>query len=123
MPFNLETIPLRVGLIGMGAMLACTLAFAYSLLSAKKYPLKKELIIVEKNKNTTLFESVIVGVFIFLSEVVLELLEVGSCITNNYVKKLKIKYEKLRRLFQKSKKGATECVFLIFFIYKLCFFN
>lgn len=78
MPFNLETIPLRVGLIGMGAMLACTLAFAYSLLSAKKYPLKKELIIVEKNKNTTLFESVIVGVFIFLSLIIAHLLELEN---------------------------------------------
>ena len=78
MPFNLETIPLRVGFIGIGAMLACTLAFTYSLLSAKKYPAKKEILIVEKNKGATLFESVIVGVFIFLSLVIGRLLELEN---------------------------------------------
>ena len=78
MPFNLETIPIRVGFIGMGAMLACTLAFGYSLLSAKKYPPKKELIVFEKNKDTTLFESVIVGVFIFLSLIIGRLLELEN---------------------------------------------
>lgn len=78
MPFNLETIPIRVGLIGMGAMLACTLALFYSLYNAEKYPSKKESIVVVKNNDTTLFESVIVGVFIFLSLITGHLLELEN---------------------------------------------
>ncbi|TDE53004.1 FUSC family protein [Flavobacterium sp. GT3P67] len=78
MPFNLATIPIRVGLIGMGAMLACTLALFYSLYSTKKYPPKKELIVIEKNNDTTLFESVIVGFFIFLSLITGHLLELEN---------------------------------------------
>jgi uncharacterized membrane protein YccC len=78
MPFNLETIPIRVGLIGMGAMLACTLALLYSLFVAEKHSPKKELIVVENNNETTLFESVIVGVFIFLSLITGRLLELEN---------------------------------------------
>lgn len=66
-PFDLMTIPTRVGLIGMGAMLACLLALFYSLYITKKMPPKAELILIRKNTYTTIFESVIVGFFIFLS--------------------------------------------------------
>lgn len=67
MPFDLEKIPTRVGLIGMGAMLACLLALFYSLYSAKRNVVKTALILVRKNNHITLFESGIVGFFIFLS--------------------------------------------------------
>jgi uncharacterized membrane protein YccC len=67
MPFDLMTIPTRVGLIGMGAMLACFLAFFYSLYITQKSPPKTEFIVVKRKYYTTLFEAVIVGFFIFLS--------------------------------------------------------
>lgn len=67
MPFDLMTIPTRVGLIGMGAMLACFLAFFYSLYITKKSPPKSELIVVKRKYYATLFEALIVGFFIFLS--------------------------------------------------------
>lgn len=67
MPFDLMTIPTRVGLIGMGAMQACFLAFFYSLYITKKSPQKSELIVVKRKYYATLFEALIVGFFIFLS--------------------------------------------------------
>ncbi|MDI1303720.1 MAG: FUSC family protein [bacterium] len=76
MPFDLEKIPIRVGLIGMGAMLACLLALFYSLFSAN--PVKTELIVVKKSNYTTLFESGIVGFFIFVSLLTGHLLQLSN---------------------------------------------
>jgi uncharacterized membrane protein YccC len=78
MPFDLEKIPIRVGLIGMGAMLACLLALFYSLYSIKKHPPKTELIVVKKSNYTTLFESGIVGFFIFVSLLIGHLLQLSN---------------------------------------------
>lgn len=78
MPFNLMTIPTRVGLIGMGAMLASLLALFYSLYITKKHPPKTELIVVRKSNYTTLFESAIVGFFIFLSVLIGHLFKLNN---------------------------------------------
>lgn len=78
MPFDLIAIPTRVGLIGMGAMLASLLALFYSLYITKKHPPKTELIVVRKSNYTTLFESAIVGFFIFLSVLTGHLLKLNN---------------------------------------------
>ncbi len=63
MPFDLMTIPAKVGLVGMGSMLACILAFFYSLYIVKKYPPKTETIVIRKSKYANTIESAIMGIF------------------------------------------------------------
>lgn len=69
MPFNLEVVPLKVGLVGMGAMLACLLALFYSVYITKRDSqfAKSELIVLKKNNTAAIFESLIIGVFIGIS--------------------------------------------------------
>lgn len=66
MPFDLNTIPLRVGLMALGSMLACTLGFFYSLYITRKYPPVTEPV-KRKSRYTSIFESVILGVFMAIS--------------------------------------------------------
>ncbi|GGK84408.1 FUSC family protein [Rufibacter glacialis] len=77
MPFELETIPSRVGFVGLGTMLACGLAFFYSLYITRKHPPRRP-IIVRKNTYTSLFEAVIIGVFVGGSLLVGHLLPVDN---------------------------------------------
>lgn len=66
MPFDLSAIPVRIGLIGMGTMLACLLAFFYSLYITRIYPPKPETLKPARN-NSDIWESVIMGVFMGIS--------------------------------------------------------
>jgi len=66
MKFDLEAIPVRVGLIGMGTMFACILAFFYSLYITRIYPPKREERVAPR-KYMDVVESVIVGGFMALS--------------------------------------------------------
>ncbi|MFD2248077.1 FUSC family protein [Pontibacter ruber] len=77
-PFNLESIPTRIGLIGMGTMLACVLAFFYSLLIIKKHPPKTELIVVRKSAYSNLVESAIIGTFMGASLLMGHLLQLEN---------------------------------------------
>ncbi|WP_276483132.1 FUSC family protein [Paraflavitalea pollutisoli] len=76
MKFDLSAIPTRVGLIGMGTMLACILAFFYSLYITRVYPPKPETP-VEPKKYMDVVESIIVGVFMVLSILVGHLLHLN----------------------------------------------
>lgn len=67
MPFNLATIPTRIGLIALGTMFACILAFFYSLFIVKKYPPQKEISTIKKSNYANLIESSIIGIFIGIS--------------------------------------------------------
>ncbi|MGV3559576.1 FUSC family protein [Larkinella arboricola] len=70
MPFHLETIPERIGLLGIGTMIACFLAFVYSLLLTYKKTAQTQLSlgpISTKIQHTDLIESGIVGIFLLLS--------------------------------------------------------
>lgn len=64
MPFDLMTIPTRVGLIGMGTMLACVLAFFYSILIIKKYPPKPIVPGKKESRYSSIVEAAIIGIFI-----------------------------------------------------------
>lgn len=67
-PFNLELIPQRIGYLLLGTMLACLLAFAHALLTRNKQNNTEDLQIkIKKGKLTSLIDSVIIGVFIFIS--------------------------------------------------------
>ena len=64
MPFDLLTIPTKVGLVGMGSMLACILAFFYSLYIVKKHPPKNDTIVIRKSKYASIIESALTGIFL-----------------------------------------------------------
>lgn len=78
MPFDPVQIPTRVGLVGMGAMLACLLAFVYSLYITQKYPPKDEVITVKKVNFSNFVESLIIGAFMALSLLVGHLLKLQN---------------------------------------------
>lgn len=65
-PYNLQAIPEKIGLIGMGTMFACLLALGYSLLIKKKESLQDKIIpiVLEKNKDADFVEAFIVGTFV-----------------------------------------------------------
>jgi uncharacterized membrane protein YccC len=67
MPFNLGTIPVKIGLVGMGAMLACLLAFLYSLYIVKRHPARTEPVYFKTKKYQNTITSAITGFFVGLS--------------------------------------------------------
>ncbi|MNU25638.1 hypothetical protein D3C71_139880 [compost metagenome] len=67
-PFDLAAIPQKIGLLGLGSMLACLLGVAYGLLMLKKQaPASAQNISVtiRNNQYTSLVESGIMGLFMF----------------------------------------------------------
>lgn len=66
-PFNLEGIPVKVGLIAMGTMLATVIAFGYSMLITKGTVFKSEFVVVVQRNYVTIFEAVVIGFFMSLS--------------------------------------------------------
>lgn len=62
--FDLSTIPERVGIITLGAMSTCMLAFIYSMCTMKNYTLADETIVFEKAKRVDIGESAIQALFI-----------------------------------------------------------
>ncbi len=67
MPFDIATIPVRIGVIGMGTMLACILGFFYSLYIVKKFPPRTETVIIKRSRYANTIESIIVGIFMAAS--------------------------------------------------------
>lgn len=67
MPFALEAIPVKVGLIALGTMLATVIAFVYSLLITKGTAFKSEFVVVVQRSYVTIFEALVIGFFMSLS--------------------------------------------------------
>lgn len=63
MPFEPATIPARVGVVGMGAMLACGLALAYSIYIVRYYPPKVQMIPLKSGRYDNAIQSGITGIF------------------------------------------------------------
>lgn len=78
MPFDLMSIPVRVGLIGMGTMLACILGFIYSLYITRKYPEQKTWIVVPSSPYTRIIDSMMIGVFMGMSLLIAHLLHLNN---------------------------------------------
>jgi len=78
MPFDLESIPVKVGLIAMGTMLACVIAFVYSILITKGTVFKSEFVVVVQRNYATIFEAVVIGFFMSLSLLTGLLLELDN---------------------------------------------
>lgn len=76
--FNLSTIPERVGLITLGAMSTCMLAFIYSVISMKNYTMADETIVFEKAKRIDIGESGILALFVGGSLLVATLLHLDN---------------------------------------------
>lgn len=62
--FDLSTIPERVGIITLGTISTCALAFAYSILTMKNYSLADEKVVFEKAKRVDVGESAILALFV-----------------------------------------------------------
>ncbi|SMD12784.1 FUSC family protein [Pedobacter nyackensis] len=67
MPFDQMDLPVKVGLVALGTMLACVLAFLYSLYIVRKYPSKLDAFSPRMRNYTNITESIIIGVFIAIS--------------------------------------------------------
>ncbi|WP_299823858.1 FUSC family protein [uncultured Pontibacter sp.] len=76
--FNISSIPTRIGILAMGTMFTCVLAFFYSLLIVKKSMPKAELIVVKDSTYANLVESAIIGTFVGGSLLVGHLLELNN---------------------------------------------
>lgn len=72
LPFTPELIPMRIGLVAIGCMLACLLAFVYSLIVA--LPAPNSVAEVEKNIHRMLLQSIVFGSFVGGSYLLAELI-------------------------------------------------
>ena len=77
-PFNLSTIAVRIGVVGMGTMLACLLAFVYSLYIVQKHPPLPVGPHPKRSRYRNTIESAIVGSFMGFSLVVAHLLKLQN---------------------------------------------
>jgi len=65
--FDLSSLPERVGIITLGTISTCTLAFIYSIFTIKNYSLSDETILFEKAKRIDIGESAILAITIGIS--------------------------------------------------------
>lgn len=67
MPFDLVTLPTKIGLIALGAIFACIMALFYSIYIVRHIPVKEAPVILRKVDRFSLIESGIIGFFIAVS--------------------------------------------------------
>lgn len=77
-PFEAELIPLRVGLVTMGAMLSVLMAFFYSVFIAKKVQEPNVRRKLKKKRYTSIVESLIIGFAMFSALLIGNLLDLKS---------------------------------------------
>lgn len=78
MPFNLSTIPAKIGLVGIGSMLACILSLVYSLYIVRIYPTPSEPVHIKTKKYHNSITSAITGFFVGLSLLISNLLHLSN---------------------------------------------
>ncbi|UYW01903.1 FUSC family protein [Flavobacterium agricola] len=64
-PFDMDSIPTKIGYIALGTIFTCSLGFVYSLLTLKKQGESSAIRV--KDSYTNIVESIIFGVFILIS--------------------------------------------------------
>ena len=74
-PFNLEAIPVKVSLLALGVLFACTLALLYSLYMTAKYKDKLQSVLPQKKNTIIISESLTIGAFTGISLFVPHLLD------------------------------------------------
>lgn len=77
-PFDLSSIAVRIGVVGMSTMLACVLAFVYSLYIVRKHPPKPAAIYEPRSRYSNSIESAISAIFLGLSLFVAHLLQLQN---------------------------------------------
>lgn len=68
MPFDAASIPHKLGLMGLGTIFTCSLGLIYSILMAKRLPLKHSgtiTTVLRKNPYANFIEAIIHGFFLF----------------------------------------------------------
>ncbi len=70
MPFDLALLPMRVGIIVLGGMLSCLLAFFYSVYTVQKTPITDVIPQGDPNIIAIMLESAVIACFIGLSYLV-----------------------------------------------------
>lgn len=68
MPFDAESIPHKLGFMGLGTIFTCVLGLLYSLLLAKGFPSKASgsiTTVIRKNPQANFVEAIIHGLFMF----------------------------------------------------------
>lgn len=78
LPFEAEAVPLRIGLVTMGAMLSVLLAFFYSVFIATKVEVPKLRRVLKKKRYTSIVESLILALTMFLALLTANVFEVKS---------------------------------------------
>jgi hypothetical protein len=74
-PGRVEDIPLRVGMVALGSLVACLVAFAYSLHMTRVAPPPPETPLPRPTFDFVVYDSVIIGLFVGISLLVAELLQ------------------------------------------------
>lgn len=74
-PATLDDIPLRVGLLAMGCLTACLIAFIYSLLMLRRIPVDPIQTPPPIQYGYVIFDSVVIGSFVGMSLAIAELLQ------------------------------------------------
>ncbi|MNK79578.1 hypothetical protein D3C87_992480 [compost metagenome] len=74
-PGRLEDVPLRVGMVALGCLVACLVAFAYSLHMTRVAPPPPAPELPRPTFDFVVYDSVIIGVFVGISLLVAELLQ------------------------------------------------
>lgn len=67
MPFDLKSIPKKIGYIGIGTMISCTLGLIYTLLTLNQGRPAGKAVVVTKSRNVNLIEAVTFGSVIGVS--------------------------------------------------------
>ena len=71
-------LPLLVGLLALGSLLACTIGFTYSVLTLRTLPPKPIPVITVANFDFVVVESIVIGVFVGISLAVAQLLQLSK---------------------------------------------
>lgn len=74
-PITLMQLPLMVGLIAMGSMLACLIAFLYSVYILRLYPPKPVAPLPAPTFDFVVFDSVVIGAFVGISLALAQVLQ------------------------------------------------
>jgi hypothetical protein len=78
LPHNLETVPHKIGLIGIGTMISCLLGLVYSLVVLRKTNAADEVIKVTKNQYVNFLESLTFGFFVGVSLLIAHLMKLDT---------------------------------------------
>ena len=78
LPFDLDDIPARVGVVSMGAFFSVLLAFFYSVFIAKKVDPPRVRRLLRKKRYTHIFESLLIGISMFFALFIANIFEMKS---------------------------------------------